>query len=191
MPRRVECHVFAGLGGPFTAGGTKAIEKLLDALPSDRLDAVHHYHREWTETSDGIIARQRRLGDNPIVILIGHSYGAWKCQQIAQRLMQHPIMVAYIAGIDPTALPVDADPMKITPNVLDVDEFWSTRGLFNAPLWKRKCNPDGSRGGKYIYPQRRPPERRVHVLEGTGHIPTARHETTLAVISAKVRGLVS
>lgn len=187
MKQRVECHVFAGLGGFFTSGGTKAIEKLIDDLPHEA-EAHHHYHREWSATAAAIIARQRKYQDSPIVILIGHSYGAWKCQQIALRLKTFVITVHYVAGIDPTALPLGADPMRIPTNVLEVDEFWSTRGLFNAPLSVRKRHPDGSRGGKYVYPTGIRP--RVFELPGTGHIPAARHPTTVNTIVARVRKLL-
>lgn len=187
--KRVESHIFAGLGGWFTSAGTRAIQSLLDDLPSPA-KTEHHYHREWEATADRIIANIKHHGDKPIVILGGHSYGAWKAQQIAKRLAALRIRVDYLYGIDPTALPSGAEPMVVTDNVAFIDEFWSTSGWFNAPLWKRRLKPDGSQGGRYVYPPHWGEDRRHITVVPGGHIPCASADVTRRTIVNHVRGLL-
>ena len=184
--KRIEIHVIAGLGGFFTARGTKALDQIFDDI-SPVWDATHWYHGSWEKCSNGIIHRVKRYKDKPIIILVGHSYGALRNQQIAVKLKEEGIGVAYIAGIDPTALPFRHPPMRIPTNVEYVDEFWSTRGLFNMPLRVRKRKPDGSRGGKYTYSSRT--AHKTQEVRG-GHIPCASADQTRKTILNKVLELI-
>lgn len=181
---RYEIHVIAGLGGWLFAWGTKALDKLFDDL-SPYWDATHWYHGSWEKCAQGIIDRQKRFNDAPVVCLIGHSYGALRCQQIASRLNQHGIEVAYIGGIDPTALPRNHPPMVIPSNVKDVDEFHATSGW---PAWARHRDPQGGRGGMYVYRPDATPA--IYTIPG-GHIACASAPKTRRIILGKVKALVS
>ena len=174
----IQCHVFAGLGGPVTAKGTRALDRLMDNL-SPEWDASHWYHGQWKTALAQILAN-----GGSRIILIGHSYGALRCQRIAEELNKHGVDVAYIAGIDPTALTAAQDPMFIPSNVVKVDEFWSTRGLFNMPRINRWRYPDGKRGGMYRYG--RGVIHKVHKIRA-GHIGTASHKTTRKIILQSVK----
>lgn len=182
--KRVECHVIAGLGGLLFARGTKALDKLFDEI-SPIWDATHWWHRSWDKCAEGIIARQKRFRDKPTVILVGHSYGALRCQQIASRLRQNGITVDYIAGIDPTALPANVPTMNIPKNVRFVDEFWATSGW---PALRRWFTPDGSRGGRFVVRGSWTTYRRKTVKGG--HVACASNPITVRRIVEKVKELV-
>lgn len=182
---RIECHVFAGLGGPLFARGTKALDKFMDDL-SPVWDANHWWHGQWERACDGILARAGTHGDKPKVLLIGHSYGALRCIQIARRLKSNGLDVEYIAGIDPTALPIGEPPMTVPDNVRFVDEFHATSGW---PHGARRRDPSGGRGGKYVYPASRPKDTyTVYRIPG-GHIPCASDPETVRVVVNAVRAL--
>ncbi len=185
MAKRIESHVIAGLGGPFVAWGTKALDKLFDDL-SPIWDATHWYHRSWGKCADGIIERQKRYGDKPIVILVGHSYGALRCQQIATRLRYHQIQVDYIAGIDPTALRYKHPKMVIPNNVVLVDEFHASRGW---PKFARRRDPKGGKGGMYVFPDTWKGKRKVTPVRG-GHIACASNPITRNKIMNQVKAIL-
>lgn len=182
---RVECHVFAGLGGPLFARGTKALDHLMDEL-SPVWDANHWYHQQWERACDGIISRAKARGDKPKVILIGHSYGALRNIQIARRLKSVGLDVEYIAGIDPTALPLGEPPMSVPDNVRFIDEFHATSGW---PAGARRRDPSGGAGGMYVYPASRDKDSySVHIVPG-GHIPCASDPKVVSTIVAAVKAL--
>ena len=185
MPRRVECFAISGLGWIFTAAGVKALDRLHDAI-SPVWDCTFSYHTGWEAIADGIIARQERFRDEPVVCLIGHSYGALRCQQIASRLHSHGIKTDYVAGIDPTALPPGHPPMVIPRSVLEVDEFHSMKWFFNFPYAARKRDPEGFAGGMYLYSPE--VDHTVHKIN-TGHIATARDPLTVETIVNRVKEL--
>lgn len=185
--RRKEVHVIAGLGGFFTSRGTRALDAMFDDI-SLEWDATHWYHGSWKKVAEGIIARVTKFKDEPVVCLIGHSYGALRCQQIAELLNKEGIRVDYIAGIDPTALPYKHPPMLIPNNVVYVNEFWSTTGLFNFPRIRRKYSPDGSRGGKYQYPVGWKGKVEKYIIPG-GHIPCASDPKTRNIVMTHVERL--
>ncbi len=144
---RVECHLFSGLLSAGAEDGTKELERLIDDLPST-VDAHHHHHRRWKKVLKGILERHKELG-SATIILIGHSYGALRCQQIAKKLNSEDISVAYVAGVDPTALFAWQSSMKLSKNIDFIDEFHATRGF---PHNARKHDPSGKSGGKFIVP---------------------------------------
>jgi len=144
---RFECHIFSGLLSAGAEVGTKELERLIDDLPST-IDAHHHHHGRWKKVLKGILERHGKHGPAKI-ILIGHSYGALRCQQIAKKLNSEDISVAYVGGIDPTALFSWQPSMKLSKNITLVDEFHATRGF---PYSARKNDPSGEGGGKYIIP---------------------------------------
>lgn len=181
MANRVECHLFSGLFGVGAKKGTKTLEKLIDDLPHE-YDARHHRHGRWEWVRDGIISRNNQLGPATI-ILIGHSYGARRCQQIAAALNKSNIDVQYIAGIDPTALTLMQKPMKITKNVKSVDEFHATSGVCHRA---RKRDPSGGQGGKYIIPNSLKPKHKVITVPG-GHKKCASAKITRKRIVKQVR----
>ncbi len=180
---RTEIHIFSGLGGWFFSRGTRTLEYMIDELPHEA-DAQHHGHRRWEKVSDGIIARAKKWGNPDLVILIGHSYGALRCQQILARLTTAKIRVDYTAGIDPTALPWRHPPMYINNNVDHVDEFHAGRGW---PARARRRDPSGKRGGKYTYNSG--VGHKIYDVGG-GHVASARHIVTRKVIMDKVKGLL-
>ena len=177
---RAECFLFSGLAAAGSRRGTRALEKLIDELPLE-VDAKHQTHRKWTNVLDGILARHIRFGP-ALVLLIGHSYGALRCQQIAGNLNERGITVSYIAGIDPTALPRRHTPMKITPNVELVDEFHAVSG---PPAARRKSDPSGKGGGRFIIPE---VMHDRHYLEEVPypHIRSARSEEVRERILSKI-----
>jgi pimeloyl-ACP methyl ester carboxylesterase len=183
---RIEMHLFAGLGGRFFDRGTRALDAMADRL-SPVWDANHWQQRQWQKASDGIIARQKAYGDKPVVILIGHSYGALRCQQIATRLRDRGIAVAYVAGIDATALAPGHPPMKIPDNVALIDEFWASSGFPAIARWR---DPKGSKGGMYVVRPEMKDRHKVIKVPG-GHIPCASDPITVTRIMEKVRGLVA
>lgn len=183
--KRVEAHVIAGLGGHLFARGTKALDKLFDEM-SEYWDATHWLHQSWERVAEGIIKRQKRFNDKPTVILIGHSYGALRCQQIAARLNAHNITVHYIGCIDATALPIGHAPMRVSGNVKDVDEFWATSGWPKFARWR---DPEGGRGGMYVYPKNWAGTKKIWTVKG-GHIPCASNPITVNQIVKKVKALV-
>ena len=183
---RVELHVIAGLGGWFTGRGTRWLDQVFDDL-SVIWDATWWTHQSYKKIAAGIIARQKRYKDNPTVILVGHSYGALRCKQIAVMLKAAGIEVDYIAGIDATCLPRNEPKMVIPTSVEYVDEFWSSLGWFNCPLRARRYTPDGSKGGKYVYP--RGVSHKIYKINA-GHIQTASAPRTRNIIVQKVMSLV-
>ncbi|MEM9331666.1 MAG: hypothetical protein AAGA53_10090 [Pseudomonadota bacterium] len=181
---RVECHIFAGLGGPLTSRGTRLLEDMIDQLPLE-VDAHHHKHSSYERVTEGIIARAKRFGP-AMTLLIGHSYGALRCQQISVAMAKQNLPVDYVAGIDPTALPLNHLPMEIPDNVLLVDEFHATRGI---PARVRKRIPNGERGGKFVVPGNKP-DRHIVVEVPGPHIASASDPITQTRIILMVQNLI-
>lgn len=183
MPARIsmryEVHVFAGLGGMFFWHGTKALDKIFDDI-SPVWDATHWRHRSWKKCLKGILQRRVKFKDDPAIILVGHSYGALRCQQIAKELEKQDIPVRYIGGIDPTA----GHEMRIPHNVEYVDEFHATRGW---PAFARWRGRKGAKGGMYIYPPSVP--NTVHTVLG-GHVACASDPFTRSTIVEQVKEIV-
>ena len=181
---RIECHVIAGLGGPFFAAGTKRLDALMDAL-SPEWDATHWWHRQWEQVFDGILKRARTHKDKPVIILIGHSYGCLRAIQISRRLKTHGIGVDYIAAIDPTALPMGEPKMTVPSNVTYVDEFWSDKWFLNFPYAARWRDPSGAAGGKYVYVNN-DPLHTVQIID-KGHVATASDPDVIRTIVNHVK----
>lgn len=179
-----EIPVFSGLGDGMFDAGVAAIEKMIDALPA-LAEADLWRHWQWEKVTDAILARARRYGP-PTVITIGHSMGVDAQCKMAWRLHSAGMKVAYMAAIDPTAGRV----MRVPPNVLRVDEFWSDPGwfgrIFNAPYRARQARPDGSRGGKLI----RTDGGKPIVAAGTSHVGCAAAEITRTTIRNRVAELI-
>jgi hypothetical protein len=181
---RVECHIFSGLLSAGAEDGTKELERLIDDLPST-VDAHHHHHRRWKKVLKGILERHEEQG-SATIILIGHSYGALRCQQIAKKLNSEDISVAYVAGIDPTALFSWQPSMKLSKNINLVDEFHATRGF---PYSARKNDPSGKGGGKFIVPGELEGVHTTTKVPGP-HIKCAASPITREKILEAVRDLV-
>ncbi len=154
---------------------------MIDDLPLE-VNALHHRHRDFRKVAEGIIARSGRFG-HQTTILIGHSYGALSCIKVARALAEKGFSVAYLAGIDPTALPPDEPAMRVPDNVARVDEFRAERGV---PAAMRKADPSGKSGGMFVY-RKDWPGKGVIVEIPTAHIASASHETTQKTILAGVR----
>lgn len=187
--QRAEVHVVAGLAGflPFISYGTRALDKLFDEI-SPIWDATHWLHSSWEKVAEGIIARARRYKDKPKVILVGHSYGAWRIIQIALRLQSYNIRVDLLVGIDPTCLPKREKGQRVHPMVLpkNVDrciEIWAT--VSGPPKSCRRRAPDGSKGGMYVIPQEL--EHRHELTKvAAAHIPVAAHTGVVSKIVMEV-----
>lgn len=164
---RFECHIFSGLLSAGAEEGTKAIEQLIDSLPAN-INAHHHHHSRSKKVLKGILKRHDLQGHAKIV-LIGHSYGALRCQQIAKALNSEDIFVSYVAGIDPTALFSWQPSMKLSKNVNLIDEFHATRGF---PHNARKHDPSGKSGGMFIVPDELKHAHTVTKISGS-HIKSA------------------
>ena len=145
--KRVECHLFSGMLGVGAEDGTKELERLIDELPS-LADSHHHKEGQWEKVLADIVERHK-AHDTAIIILIGHSYGAKRCVQIANGLAVENIDVAYVAGIDPTALFFWQSKMDISLNIGLVDEFHATKGVCHKA---RMHDPNGGSGGMYVVP---------------------------------------
>ncbi len=153
---------------------------MIDELPLV-VDAHHHRHGDWQKVFDGVLARARRF-DAAMTILIGHSYGALRCEQIATKMQKNNLPVAYIAGIDPTALPRGHSPMTIPGNVEIIDEFHATRGI---PANTRRRDPSGRKGGKYLVDTNRSKSHNLIEVPGP-HISCASDKITQDRIVGKV-----
>lgn len=185
---RYEIHGFAGLGYPFTAGGIRALEKLIDDLPS-KADAQTHPYWEADDIAKEIIFREQKFRDDPVVVFFTHSWGVKTGLEAAEMLGRHGIKVRYFAAIDPTALRRSDPPMTAPANIVQLDEFWSSRGgIFNFPLMARKRDPLGGKGGMVRNPHKVP-----HFLDRAvpaGHSATASHESVRKRILQQVKGIV-
>jgi hypothetical protein len=175
MPRPVEVHFIGGLGGffPPISAGTRKLEKQTEQLLPG-VEAYHWLQIGWKGARNRVLANYKRTKEKPIIIIGGHSKGAQKAIFMARDLERAGLGVHYIAGIDATAIFPWEEKMTVPHNVGFVDEFWSTVGPLNFPLINRKCFPNGSGGGKYVYPKEWDADRyKVHVMKGWGHIPIA------------------
>ena len=146
MPHRIECHVFGGLGWPFTSRGVKELDNLIDKM-DPIWDASVWPHSRYKSVLSGILSKWQGKTKKPVIALVGHSYGALRCIQIADALAEEGFKVHYIGGIDPTALWPWMKKMHVPPNVVTVDEFWASSGF---PANARRRSPSGKRGGMYI-----------------------------------------
>ena len=174
-----ECHGFAGLGYPFTAGGTRSLEKLIDDLPA-RAGADHHPYWDADDVAYDII--KKRTPNKVKIAMFAHSWGVKTGLEACAILDKAGFHVAYFAAIDPTALRASDDPMVIPDNVEYVDEFWSTRGFINFPKWARR-DKTGERGGMCVNAYKVP--HKVHHI-AAGHIASASHPTTRRIIVNKM-----
>lgn len=181
---RIECHLFSGLFGAGSENGTKELERLIDDLPYS-VNAHHYHHNRWKHVRDGIIRRHDDLG-KAIVILIGHSYGARRCQQLATALDKKNIQISYLAGIDPTAIFAWQKPMKLSTNIDLIDEFHATSGF---PHNARKHDESGKSGGKFIVPSTLDNVHKIITVPGA-HIPCPSKKITKARIIEKVEGII-
>jgi hypothetical protein len=123
----VQVRIFSGLGSsivPYFSRGTRRIEKLISESPQ-QTQVSHHIWSSWRGVCKTLINnfQQEKIG-GPI-ILIGHSNGVLACCNIARRLAELDVPVAYIAAIDPTPILFP----RIKNNVFRVDEFWGTSGV--------------------------------------------------------------
>lgn len=194
MQHRVECHAGYGLGGVFAGRGITALDKLMDDL-SPVWDCTTWRHSEADKLFNGIVARQARYRDDPIIILIGHSAACLMMIQVAWRLNSKGIKVHYVGAIDPTALlwfglPFlrMGPPMVASKNIAKIDEFWATSG---APHMARRADESGKSGGRYIYPSGWPGEGGKPIIVPGGHIPCASAEKTRATILASVKAVLA
>jgi pimeloyl-ACP methyl ester carboxylesterase len=182
---RIEAHAIAGLGGWLFDRGTRALDKLLDEM-SPVWDCTHWQEGQWEKAYDAILARAKTHKDKPKIILIGHSYGCLRAIQIARRLREINMRVAYIAAIDPTAITRKEPPMTIPNNVDWVDEFWASSGF---PAAARNREPDGSAGGRYVVPAGME-KRHTLAKYPVRHIPLASHPPVVSAIVGRVREIV-
>ncbi len=132
--------------------------------------------------ANGIIHRILKHNDNPIIALVGHSYGGLRNKQIAKRIDDKTGRhVHYIAGIDPTAGHI----MEIPRNVGYVDEFWATGGVVNFPRFARwRSGYNGTAGGMYLYPYGT--KHKIHEIK-TGHVPIAKHKNVVETTLNKIK----
>lgn len=185
---RIEIHSFGGLGWPFTARGVKVLDGLMDAM-SPYWDANVWSHTQSDDVYDAIIKRVNHHKDRPLIIAGGHSFGALAAIRLSRRLHQRGLEVAYLFGIDPTALPRGEPPMTIPPNVQSTDEFWSTAPFFNWPYGARRRDPKGGKGGMYVVPPAMKDTHKLFHIQG-GHMGTVSSPITIKRITSRVKELV-
>lgn len=188
---RHECHLFAGLGGPFCAGGLKLIEKFIDKLDwSSELpkeaDAHLHMHQEYMRVAREIVDRAQEDGKPDSIIIVGFSWGSLVALEVARYLQRFNLKVDYLAGIDPTAIFPWMKPMIIPENVKLCDEFWASSG---PPARARKKHPGGKGGGMYLNPHSVPYNGPYKYQ--SGHIPLARNKDVRGRIVDQVKELVT
>ena len=181
-----EVHGFAGLGYPFTAGGIRALDRLIDDLP-DKAESDAHPYWDADDIAREIIFRAERFEAKPVVCFFAHSWGVKTGLEACWRLHGAGLKVRYFAAIDPTALPSGSPAMTCPPNVQQLDEFWSRFGLFNFPAWARRRDPLGGAGGMV-----RNPHGVAHTLfqVPAGHIATASHEITRRRVVGQISGII-
>ncbi len=123
----VQVRIFSGLGSsivPYFSRGTRRIEKLISESPQ-QIQVSHHIWSSWRGVCKTLISNFQREKTGGPIILIGHSNGVLACCNIARRLAELDIPVAYIAAIDPTPILFP----NIKNSVIRVDEFWGTSGV--------------------------------------------------------------
>lgn len=141
----VTVHGLMGIA-PWISKGTREIDRLIDALKGP--DSRDFIQIAWKAAWKYIEAERAK---GPIeVILIGHSMGCYRAIQLAWKCRAAGIKVAYIGAIDPTAINrfFRMKPMVVPENVIEVDEFWASRGI---PAMNRRHDPTGGGGGCYRY----------------------------------------
>jgi len=178
---RFEAHIFSGLGGPLTNGGTKEIDKLID-----KLSPVACNHWAWQKSAvvaDTIIKNIKK--DGPcVVILGGHSYGVLAAIRVARELEKAKIKVDYLFAIDPTAGHSQGKEMIAYKNIKYIDEFWATSGF---PAMMRKLTKKKQATLKVS--EDFPGTHLVHIIPG-GHIPCAKNEKVHKIVLDKVKEII-
>lgn len=181
---RYEVFGLAGLGYPFTAGGIKNLDRLIDALPA-KTEAQSYAYWDADAIADGIIFRANKFKDGPVICLFAHSWGVKTGLELCAKLGKNNVEVAYFAAIDPTALRVSDSPMTVPTNVRQLDEFWSDKWrLVNFPYMARQAAPTGKRGGLVRNPHKVP-----HYLDPNvpaGHSATAWHPRVVTRIVSQI-----
>lgn len=188
---RYETHGYAGLGYPFTRGGVWALDDLIDKLPAKAESTAHPY---WDADGEAkrIVDEAERFHMDPTVIMFGHSWGCKTLLESCWRLHAAGIQVAYVALIDPTALPPGSPPMIVPPNVQHVDHFLANPTnfllrLFSFPYQARQRDPSGGDGGMAV--------NKFGVSwkdfdVPAGHTASARHEIVRKRVLAKVEEII-
>lgn len=97
--RTGEVYLLRGLVNVFSTG--------LDALGAKMRSQGFYYtrihnHTLWKSLADDILRRAKTGGVSYPVIIIGHSYGADACAQMATYLGEHGVPVAYAVTFDPS-----------------------------------------------------------------------------------------
>ena len=178
MGNHTELHFFGGLGG---RKYIKTMERIIDLLPYEA-DAQSHTHRMWMSVANGIISRFKKHGQPRVMVLGGHSYGALRVTQVADKLDLHGIEIDYIFGIDPTLLFPGTPPMYVPGNVALADEFHASRGIVQAG---RRSN----HGGKWLYPPSFDGEKTLTKVIG-GHSMIAESPTVTGMIREEIETLL-
>lgn len=182
---RYEIHGFAGLGYPFTAGGIRNLDKLIDALPA-KSEAQSYAYWDAMNVAKAIVFRANKYWDKPVICLFAHSWGVKTGLEAAAYLEKNQLDIAYFAAIDPTALRISDSLMTAPANVRQLDEFWSDElRMFNVPYLSRKADPTGKRGGLV-----RNPHGVLHYLDPNvpaGHSATAWHPRVVKRIVSQIQ----
>jgi hypothetical protein len=170
-----------GLPGYVLDGGVRDLsERFRKEVPNCESECFAWF--AWKQPRDKAI-RLFREGKLDYAAFGTHSFGGWKVLQAAADLAKHGIMVRYIANIDPTALPIGADPMVVPANVEFVDEFraaWPS-----PPMFARLRDPSGGRGGMYVFKDGKPPHK-IHNFM-TGHIAIGSSKKVHDIAVARLR----
>lgn len=183
---RCEIPCLAGLGYPFTAGGVRALEKLIDAIPAD---ARSYPYWKADDVAREIVARALEHDDEPTVIIVTHSWAVKTMLEAAAWMRDQGISIRYFAAIDPTALRWTDPPMVVPDNIEQIDEFWSERGwIFNFPLMARRRDPKGGAGGMVVNPHN---VQHEIIPVPAGHSASARHDITRDRIVSQIRRILA
>lgn len=124
-----EISVLSGLGSSVIANLREpmvAIEKLIDALPSEA-DAHSYIWNDWKPIADFLITKKKRGTLKGPVVLIVHSQGQEGGAEIANAIAPHGITIDYFASISPTL----GKTKPLGGNVLWVDEFYEAVSPIN------------------------------------------------------------
>lgn len=180
--KHVYVALVGGLPGVVLDYGMYKLDKKIEALeiPNHRFTVETGAWFGWKSLRNEAISLYRKK-DLDYLILIGMSWGCLKNIQFAQDVGKHGIYVRYLAAFDPTALFPGMPEMAVPANVEFVDELWAKWG---APAHARRGDPEGGRGGMYVYPHNTPREA-PHKFN-LGHVPIASNDDAQKIVLDRI-----
>lgn len=123
-----KAYLLRGFYGVFSTGLDDIARELQtkDGLPC-RVDQ----HTAYESLARSIADEHRRSRRPPLIVLVGHSYGADDAVQLTRKLKEANVPVALLATIDPVA------PHKVPSNVNTILNLYKSKKAFGfVPAWR-------------------------------------------------------